>query len=67
MHFGKNYFDGQHVLHMSNGILAKFITLSDVCNYLVRKVYKFDDHFNNYNNNKCIANDIIDLRRNNIK
>ena len=30
--------------------------------YLVRKVYKYDDHFVNIDN-KCIANDIIDLCR----
>ena len=30
--------------------------------YLVRKVYKYDDHFVIIDN-KCIANDIIDLCR----
>ena len=42
MHFGKNYFDAQHVLHMS--MVAKFITLSNVYIYepLFTLTYPFE-------------------------
>ena len=38
MHFGKNYFDAQHVLHMSNGSKIDYV---EQCVHLGTTLYSY--------------------------